>query len=317
MDRATEMPSAFSSVKEQLIREFPRERVVGLDTKRVERFIEEKGLSVKPYIIFDSNDSDRLEKITANSNLPRNAFHNGAHGLYSPDMDLTLVRRDKKLEKVNGGIYTEGLLAHELAHASSMYQGYVTSDKQRFYTRRVGFCLPLNNTPWGWLLEEGWADMHRAEYFAKFATVEQKSKIDTVMQFGQLNLEDTVPITTPRGDILPIPVKYLNLTENGGPTIKSSAYAGYALELLCKKNPSLYSILKQARGSVEGLKKLAVQIDKISPSLYRFLQTSEYSEEDFSNKLQGVVSKIYGDVRSLIKGPTQLQDKWSSLLQPK
>lgn len=288
-----------------------------MDTKRVEQFIQGKGLPTKPYIIFDSNDADRVEQIAANSNLLRNSFHNGAHGLYSPEMDLVLVRRDKKLEEKNGGIYTEGLLAHELTHASSMYQGYVTSGKQDFYTPRVGFCLPQNETPWGWLMEEGWADMHRAEYFAKFATDEQKQKIDSVMNFGQLNLEDTVPITTPRGNALPLPVKYLYLAENGGPTTKSSSYAGYALELLCKKDPSLYLTLKEARSSVEGLKKLAAQIDKISPSLYSYLQTSDYSEEDFSKKLQGVISKTYGETKSLIRGPSGLQDTWNRLLQPK
>jgi len=317
MDILSEIPSAFSLVREQLIREFPREKVIGLDTKRAERFIEEKGLPVKPYVIFDSNDYDKVEKIVGNTNLLRNAFQNGVNGIYSPEMDLILVRRDEKLEKMNGGIYTEGLLVHELAHASSMYQGYITSNKQRFYTPRVGFCLPQNNTPWGWLLEEGWADMHGAEYFSKFATEEQKRRIEDIMKFGPLNWEDTIPIVTPKGNILPLPVKYIYINEKGGPTIKSSAYAGYTIELLCRIDPTLYSILKQARSSVEGLRKLAIQIDRISPSLYFLLQTSDYSENDFSTRLQEVISRVYGDVRNLIKGSDTLKTKWNNLLQSK
>ena len=232
-------------------------------------------------------------------------------------MDLTLVRRDKNFEEKNGNIYTEGSLTHELAHASSMYQGYVTPDKQSSYTPRVGFCLPQNNTPWGWLLEEGWADLHRGEYFAKYATEEQKKRIEAVMKFGSLNLDDTVPITTPNGDILPLPIKYLYLTENGDLTTKSSAYAGYILELLCRKDPTLYPTLRQARGSVEGLRKLSTQIDRISPSLYSFLQSSDYTEKDFSGRLQKVISRLFLDVRTLIKGPKGLQETWDRLLRTK
>ena len=68
MDRVSEVPSAFSSVRESLIRKFPREKIVGLDTKRVEQFIEGKGLPVKPYIIFDVIDYNRVEKIVGSTN---------------------------------------------------------------------------------------------------------------------------------------------------------------------------------------------------------------------------------------------------------
>jgi hypothetical protein len=58
MDKVSEMPPAFESVKDRLLRQFPKER---------------------------------------------------------------------DYEKSSGAIYTEGMLVHELAHASSMYQGYVVA----------------------------------------------------------------------------------------------------------------------------------------------------------------------------------------------
>lgn len=314
MEKTFEMPPDFEQVKNRLLVEFPREHIKGINTERVENFIRQEGLWVKPFIVFDRKNLQKVREIVGNTGLLRSVFNNGESGLYSPEMDLILIVRDEEYEKSSGTIYTEGLLAHELAHASSMYQGYVTADKKSFYTSRVGFCLPQNQIPWGWLLEEGWADMHRADYFAQHASNEEKEKLENALMFGNLDMNDTIPITTPTGETLPLPIKYLYVTPEGKPTTKSSAYAGYALELLCKKDSSIKPLLIEARDSVEGLRKLAQAIEKIMPGLYKTLQTGDYTENGFSEKLATVISGVAGGTENAVTAKDSLRSRWNNLL---
>lgn len=230
-------------------------------------------------------------------------------------MDLALVARDTDCEESSGVIYTEGTLAHELAHASSMYQSYATTDYKGFHTSRFGFCLPQNQTPWGLLLEEGWADLHRANYFAQHASKEEKEKLKNTLRYENLDMEDTLPIPTPAGYKLPIPIKYLFITTQGKPATRYSAYAGYALELLCKKDASIKSLLIEARSSTEGLRKLAQAIEKIMPGLYKTLQTGDYTEACFSEKLAFVISNVTGGIENAVTASGSLKDAWDRLLQ--
>ncbi|MFH1099036.1 MAG: hypothetical protein V1723_03935 [Candidatus Uhrbacteria bacterium] len=325
MRNTFEEPPTFESIKTRLLAEFPRERIEGLDIERVENFIRQEGLEVKPFIIFDRKDLPKVRKVVGATNLLRSVFNNNEGGLYSPEMDLALVVRDEPLEKLNGAIYTEGLLVHELAHASSMYRGYVTTDYQNFYTPRVGFCLPQNQIPWGRLLEEGWAEMHRADYFAQYVPDEEKKKLESVLdEFGSSNMEDTIPIKASTGKMLPVPIKYVYIIPEGGPikggpTIRPSAYAGYALELLCKKDPAIKSLLIEARSSVEGLRRLAQAIERIEPGLYKTLQAGDYTktglEEVFSEKLATVISSIAGGIENAIIARDRLRRRWDGLLR--
>jgi hypothetical protein len=196
-----------------------------------------------------------------------------------------------------------------------MYQGYVTADFKRLYTPRVGSCLPQNQTPWGWLLEEGWADMHRAKYFSQNALPEEKQKLIDALRYGEIGMEDTIPITIiSTGEILPLPVKYLYVTPEGQPTTKSSAYAGYALELLCRENPALKNLLVIGRSNVEGLRELAQAFEKIRPGLYKRLQSVDYSEESFSEKLSMIISDVVGGIDNAIIAGGYLKNKWDRLL---
>jgi len=317
MERTFEMPQSFESVKNRLLTEFPKEKIEGIDTRRVEDFILQQGLEIKPFIVFDRKDLQKVRKIVGETGLLRSVFSNGECGLYSPEMDMVLVVRDKDVEESSGAIYTEGLLTHELAHASSMYQGYVTADQKGFYTPRVGFCLPQNEMPWGLLLEEGWADMNRANYFKEHASVEDKRKLENSLQFGDLDMEDTVPSSHPSksNEMIPLPIKYLYITADGRPTTKSSAYGGYALELLCKKDPSIKPLLIEARSSVEGLRKLARAVDKIIPGLYKSLSVGDYTEASFFEKLTYVIENVAGGTENAIKASNSLRNRWDNLLQ--
>ena len=154
MEKFSEMPSAFESVKNQLLAEFPKEQIEGINIEKVENFIRQEGLELKPFIVFDRKNLQKVRKIVRNIRRDKLFTDIENIGLYSPEIDLVLIVRDKDFEKSSGTIYTEGMLVHELAHASSMYQGYVT-DYKSLYTPKVGFCLPQNKIPWGYALEEG------------------------------------------------------------------------------------------------------------------------------------------------------------------
>jgi len=312
MDRISEMPSAFESVKTKLLNEFPSEKIQGLNTDRVVNFIRSEELQVKPFIIFDKEDLPKVQEIVGHTGLLRSAFSNGERGLYSPEMDLVLVLRDKEYEKTNGAIYTEGLLVHELAHASSMYSGYITPDNEKFYTARVGFCLSQNRKEWGWVLEEGWADMNRGNYVKKYATVEEKDKLTRALKFMTLDMDDTIPIRPFSGDFLPLPVKYFYVTPEGLPTTTPSAYAGFTLESICKHDPNFASVLVDSRKSVEGLRKFAAKIEKLNNGLYYELQKSSYTEKSFSEKLSIVLSRVDGGIKNVINAKGQLKDWWDS-----
>ena len=323
MDKIFEMPPAFKSVKDRLLSEFPKEQAGGINFGRVEGFIQQEGLEIKPYIIFDRKDLPRVVEIGGNIALVRlSSFNKGAGGVYIPEMDMALVVRDREYEKSSGVIYTEGLLVHELAHASSMYQGHVTADYKGYYTPRGGFCLPQNQVPWGWFLEEGWADMHRADYFTQNASEEEKAKLEHALKntfkdtpgFGKIRMEDTVPIKTHSSEILPLPAKYVWITPQETPDTSPSSLAGYALKLLCRSNPDMKKLLIEGRSSVEGLRKLARALENVMPGLYKKLQTGEYSEKSFSEKLSFVI-QVVGGIRRVVRAQDSLRDFWDKLLQ--
>lgn len=204
---------------------------------------------------------------------------------------------------------------HELAHANNRYLRYVSPSENTFYIPRVGFCLPQNELPWGWFLEEGWADMHRGNYFAENASEEERRKLIGVLRYGDVRMEDTIPVyNISSRRFLPIPIKYLYLTSDGKPTFKSSSYAAYGLELLCKINPEIKDLLFEGRKSIEGLRMLAKIIDKIQPGLYRRLQMTDYTEEDFAKKLHTVISYLRDKSQAVSASTDFLRNKWTPLL---
>lgn len=204
---------------------------------------------------------------------------------------------------------------HELVHANNGYLRYVSPSENTFYIPRVGFCLPQNQSSWGWFLEEGWADMHRGNYFAENTSEEERKKLIGVLRFGNIGMEDTVPVyNISLHRFLPIPVKYLYLTPDGKPTFKTSSYAAYGLELLCRINPEIRNLLIEGRKSVEGLRKLAQTIDKIQPGLYRILQSVDYTEKDFAEKLYTVISSLKDRNQAVSASTDSLRNRWAPLI---
>jgi hypothetical protein len=329
-----EMPEEFRRVREKLLREFPKENVEGLNLQRAEKFIKDKGLEVKPYIIVGKNDFSKMRMIVGESLWKSfSAFiERGGLGLYDDDMDLVAVYRDEGCERVNGEIFTERFLVHELSHASSEIGYYaLTHDRaecEKGLPRmlRIGFCLRSGRreASWGVLIEEGWAEMQGADYSARYAAGEDKDQIESALGLGHLEMEDTIPTSTAWdavlvnvsfGNSLPLPLKYILLDAEGRPCATTAAFAGHALELLCQKNPPLAPAMIEARKSVEGLRKFARVLHETSPELYKKLQVGYYSAREFRKKLEMVIDKIGGGIENVIKARGPLREKWDKILK--
>ncbi len=325
IQRTTEMPETFRLVKENLLREFPKENIEGINTQRVEEFIKKEGLEVKPYIVVEKEDLSRVRDICGSTNLLRGALERGYQGIYLAEIDLALVVRERDYEKMNGVIFTERRLIHELSHASSKFQTLVMSETmndsgitQSFYTSRVGFCMPQNKTPWGVMFEEGWAEMCATDYFVQHATEDDKDRLRKALGFGRLDLEDTIPMrpsSSEENRVLPVPIKYIYLRPDGMPTSSLPVFAACAIEILCEKNQALSNLLIEARASTDGLRKVAREVGRMAPELYKFLQTSNYSEQDFFERLGVVINKVGGGIENVIKAKGTLKDKWDKILK--
>lgn len=315
METIPQIPSQFEMMKRQILSEFKKEKIEGINTEQVEDYMQQQGLGVKPYIIIEDSDLPKLVDAISRTELLAPLYDGEAIGLYSPELDMAFVLRERGHEKANGMIYTEGNLVHELAHAISMFQYTVSTDSKHIDAKRAGFvCATQNETPWGWLLEEGWADMHRADYFAKYASPQEIEQIAEAYNCEDLDAEDTVPMPLKSGEILPMPVKYVVLMPNGIETIPTSAVAGYTLELLCTQDPTLPSLLAEARSTVQGLRKLAQALEKIKPGLYTKMQATDYSLEDFQERLSFVMHEVVGGTEKLVRAKGGLRDRWDDYL---
>ena len=131
-----------------------------------------------------------------------------------------------------------------------------------------------------------------------------------------------MPIRFAKDNIyLPIPVKYLHVASDGKVRYSITAFAGYALELLWRKRPDLRDAMKEARTLFSGLERVKSILDEIHRGIYRALQLGGYTEDDFVNKLNMVISKFYGGLPSFIDGEREklteeLKEVWNNILSP-
>lgn len=308
----------FERVKSEVISAFQKEKIVGLDLNRAEDFIRSNGMEVKPYIIIGREDQDLLNRISGSSGLFRNVnFKEGVGGgIYIPEIDMVVVIRDPEKERLNGVIYTESILVHELAHASSMYRGFIKpfgKDVDAYMTPRSGYCLPNSNSEWGWFLEEGFAELLRGKYKSKYMNRLDKNKLERSFNYGELDWDDTLQTPDEDNIILPSPLKYADLRSNGVPGNKSSSYAAFALELILKRDPEIFPLLCEARKSLPSLRKLAKRLNKVSDGLYLYIQKGPYNMESFRSKLLYVINNISGGFKEAVKADGRLRDHWKQL----
>jgi hypothetical protein len=299
-----EMPEEWKEIRRELFALRNESRTEGLDLKRIDDFMREKGLPVKEALIFSDEDLSEILKICESSGLlPDDAFDE-CFAYYILELELVLLKRQPEKELLNGVIYTESDIIHEKGHASSNYQHYSEFDGG-VYVPRAGFGLPNNDqtgsySSWGMFFEEGFVEMLSGEYKARFSTEKEKQvqfdMFDLPEGFSTDAIEDMVDFAD---EELPLPIKYSYLEDEESFVTSPSSAAAFGVELLCRKSPELYETMIAARSDLDSLRKIPVLIEKIKPGLYGKLTHlltpgEEGGEEDFAKGLKIIIDEVYG-----------------------
>lgn len=212
---------------------------------------------------------------------------------------------------------------HEQAHASNAHRvrshRVFKNGASGLSQPRIGFALLDAERLSGYLFEEGWADMHRAEYIELNASPQYKQALSEAANWRDMELHETLHITTPQKESVALPLKYCHLTPQGGLTFTVSAYAGYAMELILNKHPHLREMMREARRSVDGLRVFAREIEGIKPGLYRRIRSYYYTEDDFGEALSYVTREISDGIAAIVSDNTnpRLRQYWHTALADK
>ena len=150
--------------------------------------------------------------------------------------------------------------------------------------------------------------MLRGKYVATNITDDQRKKMLDAHNFPDMNIEETLSVTSAEGLKRPMPLKYLFFKEDGMLDMQPSSFAGYALNLLCKKDSRLNDALIHGRNSVEGLRDIAKILNEKSPDLYPRLQRIGTTEADFTEGLNYVITDIIGGTNNSVHVNGGLKD---------
>ena len=284
------MPEPWRELRERVL--LLENKTDGLNIERVKDFFAERNLPMKDFLVFDEEDLPRIKEILGASGLLRNIFDKDERATYLAEIDLVLVRRNRN-DKNSDPVFTEGSLVHELAHASGQYVQYAMNDKGSVWRPRVGFALTRQKkTPipaWGWLLEEGFADLVRGEYEEKNLNSEIKKDLMVRRKKPDFPLEKEIVFAmTASGRHFGVFGKYLYPLGEADTGFTSSAIAATSLELLCQKHPDLRETLIAARTDIEKLREIPKLINEIKPGLYTEIQKCAYTVEDFA-RVQNII----------------------------
>lgn len=280
-----EMPEAFLEVRTKILENFEN-KTDGLNIPRVENFIKENGLPVLKYVLYDTEDISRLDETL-----------NGFYKLdvetvaeYIPEFNLIFLRRDRARDYLNGSIYTERNLVHELGHGSTRHAHYSENIKTgQVKATRIGFRLrdaTINKvkTPWGSFLEEGFVEMLAGEYTDKNMSDDIREKIKVKMNYIIRKDDDW------QYDMAEKYVSIHDVDEQGKFSVgyPDPAIAATGLEMLCEKIPTLRQTLIEARSDVEKLREIPKLLNAIKPGLYMEIQKCDYSEKEFT-RVQNII----------------------------
>ncbi len=306
------MPEDYKILRDYLIENLSS-KTEGLEIQRVNDYIKSLGLDLKKIIVLESTDLRKLnyQLTSLFQSLEIPEFEPQCLGRYLSEIDLVIIIRNRDFERLNGTIFTESLLVHELAHGSYNFGFYTPLIGDRIPTKptdkhtftRSGFNT-LSTTEKnkivsnrGNFLEEGFAEMLRANYVKSNMPEDFRKKI-----MNKLGHEESSPINKAATKNFKLddfnyeykmPIQYAYFQPDGKLIHAASAPAGIAFELLCKKNPRLYPALIEARSSPEGLRRVAKILDVIKPGLYSKLTKLQYNDKDFTQGLKYIIDTLY------------------------
>jgi len=296
-----DMPEGFKKIRKKLLRSV-RSKLEGVNIKRVNEFSRSIALLPGVVRVFEDADLPKIRSILDPMNLLRGAFSQSENGMYIPEIDVSLVRRNSEMEETNGPFSTECVMIHERVHNSSACPYYTVLNNAlpyEMYRSRSGLCLPQNEAvsslgPWGYFFEEGTAELCASLYRKTYREETQRKKIlrelqrpeewteESLIQFGEQDKSRYF-----------LPVKYL-LSGPDGPVVSVSSFAGFGLELLCIKDPSLWEALILGRRKLSSLRKIPKIVNGISPGLYGQLARYGYTDDEFIDGLRRIIVTVFG-----------------------
>jgi hypothetical protein len=251
--------------------------------------MKERGLPITVFLVFENGDIAKLRELLGQDSylLPKKPFE----AIHIPEIDIVIVQRDRENEKTNGSTYTEGILTHELSHGVNQCSQYLKRDNT-IESSRSGFAFRLNKDfPWGWFLEEGFADMIRGEYIEQNITDETSKKLNNIISKLGFDPETFFSLTaeTESGLKFELVRKYYVITQQQIGNA-SSSIAATGLEMLCEKETKLRQTLIEARTNIEKLREIPKLINAIKPGLYMEIQKCGYSEDEFA-RVQNIIKE--------------------------
>ncbi len=235
----------------------------GLDMDRVNGFCDRLGLAQKPVCVLSPDDYDKALTI---AEMPSGT----EDGKYLPRLDIVIVRRNPDKEALNGTGYTESIIAHERAHAttkdvsvevearpapaiirSRMPMILIPSDKQ------TGFMVSAETGGrLGAFIEEGVPELVRGMYITD--VLKKPAGFVSGRLPGEFSFVDPKYLfydRTPSGEVV------LDCPEG--------AIAAMTLDLLAQRHQELWQALWSARDSIDGLTKIATYLNNsVQPGIF-------------------------------------------------
>lgn len=278
----------FEAISSQLSEKYAGRNLNGLDVDRVHDYFNTNDLAIKPYIVVGPEDLETVNAIDTSGSL-RHMLNPKTDGIYSPELSMSVILRNPKSEELNGPIYTEGLMVHELAHATAGIRQYLrVKGTNGYQVARTGYVVQQMKLS-GAFIEEGWADYNRVNYLRMHLDANTINPIASALRMpNDLNALLNLYLG---GRPIAIPMSYIKLSEAGRPIISDCALPGLAMDILTKTKPRILTALHAGRSTIHGLRALATEIDNVSPGLYHDLRQLQYNQEDFTRGLHMVMDR--------------------------
>jgi hypothetical protein len=306
--RISDTEVKWQEIRDRILDEFGSETGKGLDTQRVERFVFDTGLPMKPYFFVEESELDHLKMIS--DQYWGDHLRGSTMGMYHPELDMIGVKRDPMKEVLNGTAFTESLLVHEQVHSSNIYRHLRLYGRNPVVSRH-GFSLPYNDEEWGYMVEEGFASMLQARYFAQNVLTRDFKELNNYLGYSKLDVESQLILFNHKlGKCLPLPAKYMYRVDNNNISYLVSAVAGYIVELLCRNEPQLEDCLIAARSDISKLREVPKLFNSLSPGLYLELMKGGYDQDDFFRKLDLVIDRVCGGLGNVLNVSGELKDDW-------
>jgi hypothetical protein len=182
-----------------------------------------------------------------------------------------------------------------MSHSANKYDTYIkkgevaTRPRSGFIVLDTQFREPTGEkkekqSPWGYFLEEGFADLQRGDYLEQNISTKIKEERNSLSVI-------TDEYKTPSGVVYRESKKYLAFMKDGK-TIGApfTAIAATGVEMLCEKIPNLKQVLIEARSDIEKLREIPRLINAIKPGLYLEIQKCGYSQEEFA-RVQNIIKE--------------------------